>query len=114
MELRAVRGMNDILPEEVTRWQHLEAEFRRHVELHRFEEARTPLIEHTALYVREIGETSDVVEKEMYSFTRHDEELTVRPEATAGAARAYVEHHVHAKEPVTRWYCVGPMYRGER
>lgn len=114
MELRAVRGMNDILPEEALRWQALEAAFRAHAELHGFAEIRTPALESTALFTRQIGETTDVVEKEMYTFERHSESLTLRPEGTAGAARAYVEHNVHAKEPVTRWYYLGPMFRGER
>jgi histidyl-tRNA synthetase len=114
MQLTAVRGMNDILPEETARWQHLEDAFRRAAELHGYEEVRTPLIEQTALFAREIGETTDVVEKEMYSFERHGDRLTVRPEGTASAARAYVEHTVHAKQPVSRWYYLGPMFRGER
>ena len=112
--LRAVRGMNDILPEEVVRWQRLEAAFRRHAELHGYAEVRTPLIEHTALFRRQVGETTDIVEKEMYSFERHGDDLTVRPEGTAGAARAYVEHQVATQEPVSRWYYLGPMFRGER
>jgi histidyl-tRNA synthetase len=112
--LRAVRGMNDILPEEVSRWHRLEAAFRAHAELHGYAEVRTPLIEATALFEREVGATTDIVEKEMYSFTRHDDALTVRPEGTAGAARAYVEHKVHTKEPVSRWYYLGAMFRGER
>lgn len=106
--------MNDILPEEAHRWHHLEAAFRAHAELHGYAEVRTPALEHTALFRRQIGETTDVVEKEMYSFDRHGEELTLRPEGTAGAARAYVEHGLQAKEPVTRWYYLGPMFRGER
>jgi histidyl-tRNA synthetase len=114
MELRAVRGMNDILPDEVVRWQRLEAAFRRHAELHGFAEVRTPILEHTALFRRQVGETTDIVEKEMYSFERHGDDLTVRPEGTAGAARAYVEHQLAAKEPVSRWYYLGPMFRGER
>ncbi len=114
MELRAVRGMNDILPEEALRWQHLEAAFRAHAELHGFAEVRTPAVEPTALFARQIGETTDVVEKEMYTFERHSESLTLRPEGTAGAARAYVEHTMHAKEPVSRWYYLGAMFRGER
>jgi histidyl-tRNA synthetase len=114
MELRAVKGMNDILPGEVERWQAFENAFRGHVELYGYSEARTPLLEHTTLFARQIGETTDVVEKEMYSFQRHGDELTVRPEGTAGLARAFVEHSVHAKEPVTRWYYLGPMFRGER
>jgi histidyl-tRNA synthetase len=114
MEVRAVRGMNDILPEEVGRWQALEAAFRAHAELHGFAEVRTPVIESTELFVRQIGETTDVVEKEMYSFERHDDRLTVRPEGTAGAARAFVEHSVANKTPIARWFYLGPMFRGER
>ena len=114
MELHAVRGMNDILPDEAARWQRLEAAFRRHAELHGYAEVRTPIIEPTALFRRQIGEGTDVVEKEMYSFSRHDDDLTVRPEGTAGAARAYVEHKLANKEPVSRWYYLGPMFRGER
>ena len=106
--------MNDILPDEVVRWQRLEAAFRRHAELHGFAEVRTPLIEQTSLFRRQVGETTDIVEKEMYSFERHGDDLTVRPEGTPGAARAYVEHQVATKEPVTRWYYLGPMFRGER
>lgn len=106
--------MNDILPDEAARWQKLESAFRRHVGHYGYDEVRTPLIEHTALFSRQMGETTDVVEKEMYSFERHENALTVRPEGTAGAARAYVEHHVHAREPVSRWYYLGAMFRGER
>jgi histidyl-tRNA synthetase len=64
--------------------------------------------------VRAIGEVTDIVEKEMYSFEHHGEALTLRPEGTAGAARAYVEHSVHAREPISRWWYMGPMFRGER
>src|SRR6185436_1010657 len=102
MELRAVRGMNDILPDEVEHWHRLETAFRRHAELHGYAEVRTPLLELTALFARQIGETTDVVEKEMYTFERHGDSLTVRPEGTAGAARAYVEHQQATKEPVSR------------
>lgn len=114
MELRAVKGMNDILPDEAARWQKLESAFRSHVSHYGYDEVRTPLLEHTSLFARQMGETTDVVEKEMYSFERHGDALTVRPEGTAGAARAYVEHHVHTREPVSRWYYLGPMFRGER
>jgi histidyl-tRNA synthetase len=114
MELRAVRGMNDILPDEVVRWHRLEAAFRAHAERHGYAEVRTPILELTALFSRQIGETTDVVEKEMYSFERHGDALTVRPEGTASAARAYVEHQIATKEPVSRWYYLGPMFRGER
>ncbi len=112
--VRAVKGMNDVLPEDSIRWQRVEAAFVRTAALYGFREMRTPLVEPTRLFVRTVGEATDIVEKEMYSFSHHDEELTLRPEGTAGAARAYVEHHVHTKEPVTRWYYLGPMFRAER
>jgi histidyl-tRNA synthetase len=114
MSFRAVKGMNDILPDEVALWQRLEATFRRVVELCGYGEVRTPVVEGTELFVRSIGEATDVVEKEMYTFDRHRDSLTLRPEGTAGAARAYVEHKVYSKEPVSRWYYLGPMFRAER
>ena len=112
--VRAVKGMNDVLPGEIGRWHGIEAAFRRSFEGFGYREVRTPYVEPTHLFVRAIGEATDVVEKEMYSFVHHDEPLTLRPEGTAGAARAYVEHKVHNDEPVTRWYYSGPMFRGER
>lgn len=112
--LRAVKGMNDVLPGEMARVQRVERAFARTMELYGFREVRTPLVEPTSLFVRAIGEATDVVEKEMYTFTHHDESLTLRPEGTAGAVRAYLEHGVPQAEPVTRWYYVGPMFRAER
>jgi len=112
--LRAVKGMNDVLPDEIGPWHRVEAAFARTMELYRFREVRTPYLEPTPLFVRAIGEVTDIVEKEMYSFTHHDEPLTLRPEGTAGAARAYVQHKVHNTEPLTRWYYAGPMFRAER
>jgi len=106
--------MKDILPEQTVRWQWLEQQFRRIVERYGYFEVRTPLLEATELFEREIGETTDVVEKEMYSFERHDDRLTVRPEGTAGAARAFVQGKVMNLQPVTRWYYIGPMFRAER
>jgi histidyl-tRNA synthetase len=114
MAFRAVKGMNDILPDEVERWQFAEAAFRDAVRCHGYAEVRTPIVEPTALFVRSIGENTDVVEKEMYTFERHDDSLTLRPEGTAGAVRAYIERTTHAKEPVSRWYYLGPMFRAER
>jgi histidyl-tRNA synthetase len=114
MIYRAVKGMNDILPDEIGRWQHLEQTFRSMAERHCYREVRTPIVEPTVLFTRSIGEATDIVEKEMYSFERHGDALTIRPEGTASAVRAYVEHHVNQKEPVTRWYYGGPMFRGER
>jgi histidyl-tRNA synthetase len=112
--LRAVKGMNDVLPHESAQWQRLESAFRRTFAVYGFREVRTPLVEPTRLFVRAVGEGTDIVEKEMYSFKFHDEDLTIRPEGTAGAARAYVEHKVHNAEPISRWYYIGAMFRGER
>jgi histidyl-tRNA synthetase len=112
--IRAVKGMNDVLPDEIGRWHCVERTFARTMSLHGFREVRTPYVEPTPLFARTVGETTDIVEKEMYSFEHHGEPLTLRPEGTAGAARAYVEHNVHAREPVTRWWYAGPMFRAER
>jgi histidyl-tRNA synthetase len=106
--------MNDVLPDEVGGWQRVERAYARTMSLHGFREVRTPCVEPTALFVRAIGEVTDIVEKEMYSFDYRGEALTLRPEGTAGAARAYVEHAVHTREPVTRWWYMGPMFRAER
>jgi histidyl-tRNA synthetase len=112
--LRAVKGMNDVLPDEIGRWQRVERAYARTMSLYGYREVRTPHVEPTGLFVRAIGETTDVVEKEMYTFAHHEESLTLRPEGTAGAARAFIEHAVHGKEPVTRWWYSGPMFRAER
>jgi histidyl-tRNA synthetase len=114
MEFRAIKGMPDILPEEVARFALIEAAFRRAVELHGFSEVRTPILESTELFVRSSGETSEVVEKQMFSLLRDTESFTLRPEGTPGVARAFLNNSVHAKEPVTRWYYIGPMFRAER
>ena len=106
--------MNDVLPDEIGRWHRVEQAFARTMSLYGYREARTPYVEPTALFVRTVGETTDIVEKEMYSFEHHGEPLTLRPEGTAGLARAYVEHNVNASEPVTKWWYLGPMFRAER
>jgi histidyl-tRNA synthetase len=113
MKFRAVKGFNDTLPAEVGRWQHVESTFRRAAELAGFSEVRTPHLEPTDLFVRSIGTETDVVQKEMYTFERGRHSLTLRPEGTASTARAYVQHKVFSKEPVTRWFYIGPMFRAE-
>jgi histidyl-tRNA synthetase len=112
--VKAVKGMNDILPAEIGRWHVVEGAFGEAMRRLGYREVRTPYVEPTSLFVRAIGETTDVVEKEMYSFKHHDDALTLRPEGTAGAVRAYIEHGVSNQEPVTRWYYMGPMFRAER
>jgi histidyl-tRNA synthetase len=110
----AVKGMNDLFPAEVARWQQIEATFRRVVGLAGYGEIRVPIVEHTPLYVRSVGEGTDIVDKEMYSFTFHDEAMTIRPEGTAGVVRAFVEHKMYSSEPLARYAYLGPMFRGER
>lgn len=107
--------MNDILPGEVETWQFLEREAHRIFQLYGFAEIRVPVVEKTELFCRSIGETTDIVEKEMYTFDdRSGNSLTLRPEGTAPVMRAFIEHKLHALDPVSRLYYLGPMFRYER
>jgi histidyl-tRNA synthetase len=114
MKLRAVKGMNDILPEESRRWQRLESAFRRMVELYGYQELRTPILEQLELFQKSTGETSEVVQKQMFTLERSREVLALRPEGTPSAARVYIGESMQAREPVTRWYYIGPMFRAEQ
>jgi histidyl-tRNA synthetase len=114
MALFAPSGMNDILPGDVGGFHAVEQAYRKSMHLAGFREVRTPLLESTELFSGAIGEGTDVVEKEMYSFVHRNDALTLRPEGTAGAARAYVEHKVAGREPVSKWYYMGAMFRAER
>lgn len=110
----SVRGMNDLLPPDSSKWQHLERTCRELFARFGYLETRPPVVEHTELFVRGVGEGSDIVGKEMYTFRdRSDRSLTLRPELTAGLARAYIEHAMSSKEPVTRWWSIGPVFRYE-
>jgi histidyl-tRNA synthetase len=118
-KLNAVKGMNDILPPESARWEWLEATVRDLMGRYAYRNVRTPILEHTALFVRGIGEVTDIVEKEMYSF--HDrsdkygdnDHLTLRPENTAGLVRAVIEHNMLYDGGKRLWY-IGPMFRREK
>ncbi len=114
-KLSAVKGMNDILPPDSARWEALEATVREVMRVHAYRNIRTPIVEPTALFVRGLGEVTDIVEKEMYSFEDrlNGEQLTLRPEATAGVVRAVVEHNM-LYEGGKRLYYMGPMFRHER
>ena len=114
-ELRAVRGMNDILPDEAARWEALEETLRSWLRSYGYRNIRTPLVEPTALFRRAIGEATDIVEKEMYSFedSLNGEHLTLRPEATASTVRAALEHSLLYGGPQRVCY-MGPMFRHER
>jgi histidyl-tRNA synthetase len=113
--IKAIRGFNDILPGEIEKWQLVEKTAREVYESFGFSEIKIPILERTELFARSIGETTDIVEKEMYTFKdRSGDSLTLRPEATASMARAYLEHHLYAQEPVAKLYFIGPMFRHER
>lgn len=114
-KLTAVKGMNDILPGESGRWEWLEATVRNLMSRYAYRNIRTPILEPTALFVRGLGEVTDIVEKEMYSFEDrlNGEALTLRPESTAGVVRAVVEHNM-LYEGGKRLYYMGPMFRHER
>ena len=114
-KLTAVKGMNDILPPDSARWEALEAAVREVMRVHAYRNIRTPIVEPTALFVRGLGEVTDIVEKEMYSFEDrlNGEQLTLRPESTAGVVRAVVEHNL-LYEGGKRLYYMGPMFRHER
>jgi histidyl-tRNA synthetase len=123
MKITSIRGFADILPGEVETWQWVEAQARQVFNAYNFSEIRIPIVEKTELFSRSIGETTDIVEKEMYTFEDRDAragetaegtKLTLRPEGTAGVVRAYVEAEMHKVEPVRKLYYLGPMFRRER
>ncbi len=115
MALTAVKGFNDILPDESGRWQYIEQTARRVFELNGFGEIRVPVMEKTELFCRSIGDATDIVEKEMYTFTdKGENSVTLRPEGTAGVMRAFIEHKLYAQDPIAKLYYLGPMFRYER
>ena len=113
--IRAVKGTRDLLPRDTALWQKVEDEVRRTFGTYRFGEIRTPIIEPTALFVRSVGEDTDIVSKEMYTFLdRSDESITLRPEATASVVRAYIERSLFNEGGVQKLYYIGPMFRRDR
>ncbi|RPH63646.1 MAG: histidine--tRNA ligase, partial [Burkholderiales bacterium] len=114
-KLHGVRGMNDVLPADEPLWRRFEEAVGGVMRAYGYCQIRTPIVEHTRLFVRGIGEVTDIVEKEMYSFTDalNGEDLTLRPESTAGVVRAAIEHSLLYDGPKRLWYA-GPMFRHER
>ena len=112
MKIKAVNGFKDILPDDALRRQHIEQTARDIFARFGMREIRTPILEKTELFARSIGEATDIVEKEMYTFV--DKGITMRPEATASILRAFIEHGLHVRQPVHRLYTIGPMFRHER
>ncbi|MGH8198910.1 MAG: histidine--tRNA ligase, partial [Steroidobacteraceae bacterium] len=114
VEIQPIRGMNDVLPAQIAAWQRLEGCVRELVASYGYEEIRVPIVEHTALFKRAIGEYTDVVEKEMYTFAdKGGDSLTLRPEATAGIMRALISNGMLRGQRHKLW-CFGPMFRHER
>ena len=115
MSLQKPRGTQDFLPQDVEKWQYLETKARDLCRRFQYNEIRTPIFEHTDLFQRGVGETTDIVEKEMYTFLdKSERSLTLRPEGTAGVVRAYVENKLYGAPEVQKLYYMGPMFRYER
>lgn len=113
--IQALRGTRDILPDEIRYWQWVESVVRTIFDRATYQEVRTPIFEQTALFERSIGEATDIVGKEMYTFKdRGDRSITLRPEGTAGVVRAFIEHSLAAQGSVQRLWYGGPMFRYER
>ena len=113
--IQLIRGFKDILPGEIELWQHIEKTAKILFENFGFKEIRLPIVERSELFARSIGEDTDIVEKEMYTFPdRKGDQITLRPEATASVVRAYIQHKLYAKDPVRKFYTIGPMFRRER
>jgi histidyl-tRNA synthetase len=113
--IKAVKGMRDLLPPSTAVWNHVEDAAREVFRVYNYHEIRTPILEETALFVRGVGEDTDVVSKEMYTFEDRDgASLTLRPEATASVMRAYIEHRLDQIPGVKKYYYIGPMFRRER
>src|ERR1700733_13266392 len=113
--LQAVRGTRDLLPPETELWNHIDTTARRVFERYSFGEIRTPILEETQLFSRSVGEETDIVSKEMYTFSPEPgQSLTLRPENTAGVVRAYIEHQLGESGQLQKLYYIGPQFRRER
>lgn len=114
MEFSAPRGTKDILPEEILNWKRIEEISRTIFRIYGYEEISTPIFEETSLFTRSIGEVTDIVQKQMLNLEAKEPRLSLRPEATASVARAYIEHSFHKKQGLTKLFYIGPMFRSER
>jgi histidyl-tRNA synthetase len=115
LEIASIKGFRDVLPQETRVWQWIEAEARRVFEAFGFQEIKTPILEKTELFSRSIGQETDIVSKEMYTFDDiKGRSLTLRPEATASVVRAYIQNRPYQTYPVQKLYSIGPMFRHER
>lgn len=114
--IQAIRGTYDVLPADVGIWHAVESRLRQTFHLYGFGEIRTPIFEATELFVRGVGEETDIVSKEMYTFADRDDSksLTLRPEGTAAVIRAFIEHQLNNEARMLKLYYIGPMFRRER
>ena len=115
MKIQSIRGVKDILPDEIWKWQYIESVAHNIFPRYGFKEIRLPIFENTRLFSRSIGEATDIVEKEMYTFNdRGGDSITLRPEGTASVVRAYVQHKMYNPPSVLKMFYIGPMFRYER
>ncbi len=114
MSYRALRGTHDILPDSVYIWNYIEEKARAFFRIYAIKEIRTPVIEDISLFLRSLGDSTDIVEKQMFTITRGEDKFVLRPEGTAGVVRAYCEHRLDKTDPFQRYFYIGPMFRGER
>ena len=115
MEFKTIRGVEDIIPPESEKFEKIIETFKKVVKTSGFKEVILPIFEEAKLFSRSVGETTDIVQKEMYVFEdKGGRTIALRPEGTASAARAYIQHGIYAKEPFTKWFYIGPMFRFER
>src|SRR5665213_2769302 len=113
--IRAVKGTRDLLPPDTAVWNRVERIAREVLRAYNYHEIRTPILEETQLFARGVGQETDIVSKEMYTFEERDgSSLTLRPEATASVMRAYIEHRLDQKPGLQKLYYMGPMFRRER
>jgi histidyl-tRNA synthetase len=115
LKFQTIKGTKDIVPDETAGWQYVESTVRRVMHSFNYREIRTPVFEQTGLFARSIGELTDIVSKEMYTFLdRSEESVTLRPEGTAAVLRAYIQNNLGEQSPLTKVYYIGPMFRQER
>ena len=113
--IELIKGFKDILPDDIALWQRIETEAKTIFENFGYREIRLPILEKAELFARSIGDTTDIVEKEMYAFEDGKRGLvTLRPEATASVVRSYIQQRMYAADPIQKLYTIGPMFRKER
>ena len=115
MKIQSIKGMNDLLPSQTKNWRQVENLLHNFFTIHGYDEIRTPIAEKSDLFNRVIGEATDIVNKEMYSWKdQNDEQIALRPELTAPTIRSYIEHNLDKLNKVTKLYYIGPAFRRER